>query len=178
MENKEKRINALVGRILALYRSDDRAKMAQLRRAAQLDHQPSALIAALPVIGPQLARLTDDELADFILVASLFALHPHENGGGNFGNSFRRVDQDSRSGPSIEKRFQVLLDTDRGGLRRQLHDMVSLTRARGVSINWFQLLTDVLDWSSPDREVQFRWAKSFYTGAPNGSQNKMKEELT
>ena len=156
----QQKINKFIGRLMAFHRSDDRASMAKLRQAAP--RLPESVGEVLVVIGDQMSGLTDGEIVDFSMVATFFALHPHENGYGNFGTSFRKVFQHEKSGDSIKRRFEVLCASDRDRLHIHLYNAISLARARGVKINWFQLMTDVIEWSAEDRHVQYEWMKDFF----------------
>ena len=173
----QERTNKFVGRLMALYRSDNRAALAKLRRAAP--RLPLSTGEVLAVVGDQMAGLNDAEIADLSLVAALFALHPHENGHGSFGLSFRRVwlHPKSNGSDSTKRRFEVLCDADRERLPTHLYGAISLARARGVSVNWFQLATDIPNWSSSDRSVQLRWLKDFFVPPKQSEYSEQKEIL-
>lgn len=64
---------------------------------------------------------------------------------------------------SIERRFIVLLDADDEQLTHQLRQVVALLRAEeGISIDWAELLRDLLFWNHDERRVQMNWARAFY----------------
>jgi CRISPR system Cascade subunit CasB len=135
----------------------------------------------------ELAWFGPDQEKDAFLVASLFALHPHSPPGGdrdagrarwtqNLGNSLSwlvvGLNRYQRSAPSsthraahpgIERRFVALLAADRGDLLRQ----------HAIPVNWLQLLRDLGAWERPDRDVQRRWARSFW-----GSTMSLPEDRT
>jgi CRISPR system Cascade subunit CasB len=48
---------------------------------------------------------------------------------------------------------------------------VGLLRQHDVPVNWLQLLRDLGDWEHPDREVQRRWARSFWGGSATAPLN-------
>jgi CRISPR system Cascade subunit CasB len=55
-----------------------------------------------------------------------------------------------------------LLDADEDELPWRLRQIVSLTTASGIALDWPQLLKDLLGWDHPDRYVQRRWAREYW----------------
>lgn len=105
---------------------------------------------------------------DYFLIATLFPLVVHRADTGNLGETLRRV-RSMRGGTSgqlnsLDRRVQTLLDSDREQLPFRLRQAVRLIAAHreSVSINWVQLLRDVLIWER--RSAQLRWAESYYVG--------------
>jgi len=69
--------------------------------------------------------------------------------------------------PGVERRFVTLLAADRQDIDHQLRAVVGLLRQHDVTVNWLQLLRDLGGWARPDRDVQRRWARSFWgSGSP------------
>ena len=64
--------------------------------------------------------------------------------------------------PGVERRFASLLSADREDIDHQLRAVVVLLRQHDVPVNWLQLLRDLGGWARPDRDVQRRWARSFW----------------
>ena len=67
--------------------------------------------------------------------------------------------------PGVERRFATLLAADREDIDHQLRAVVGLLRQHDVPVNWLQLLRDLGGWARPDRDVQRRWARSFWGSA-------------
>ncbi len=96
----------------------------------------------------------------FFLVATLFPLA--DNGEiQNFGHSLKRA-RDSQNARGMDRRFEVLLDADKYQLPFHLRQSVRLLHSRRISINWTQLLKDLLGWSHADKYVQKRWARDYF----------------
>jgi CRISPR type I-E-associated protein CasB/Cse2 len=109
------------------------------------------------------------------LVASLFAL---ANSGrdvilreeGNFGRSMlllkhavvRPESVDDGRNP-VDRRFIALLNAPWEDLPVHLRSVVSQLRAKDIGVNWHRLLEDLLFWTLPDRDVQRRWARRFWS---------------
>ena len=109
------------------------------------------------------------------LVASLLAQYKSlviKAGGhrseGNFGLTWKRAIAGTDS-ESIRRRFHILLDADYdswtgdGDLPYRLRQMVRYAANKGVGIDWPTLLTDLKFWGHPEKRVQKRWARSFFT---------------
>lgn len=87
---------------------------------------------------------------------------------GDFGKTWKAAIMGSSS-ESIGRRFNVLLDSDfdsqtgDGDLPYRLRQMVRYAVSKGVGVDWPQLLVDLKWWSHPEKPVQKRWARSFYS---------------
>lgn len=156
----------LVDSLIRLRARDDRAALAALRRAATAD--PGALADAFPYVLPWVpdrARQTRSE-DSYFLVATLFAIHPEQGGGGNFGASMWRVATDGggEPSPSADLRFRRILEAAREDLTTHLRQSVRLAASRTISvpIDYHRLLSDLLQWDHPDRWVQRAWARSYW----------------
>ena len=96
----------------------------------------------------------------YFLVATLFPLTSASQER-DFGATLSRMRGDhNRAG--LDRRVEALLDADEAQLRFRLRQMVRLTHANRVGVNWEPLLHDVLDWTRVDRRVQKRWAMSYF----------------
>lgn len=136
-------------------REDTRA-LAELRRG--LRDKPGMNLQAARYVYPWLPKnLPEDRVKDAFLVAGLFALHPRNGEGKNFGATLRRI-----NGSAIEQRFLALLDSDKETLPDKLSHLVPLLKSKKISIDWIQLLKDLGWWEHPDKWVQQKWAKGFY----------------
>jgi CRISPR system Cascade subunit CasB len=144
---------------------DNRAALAQLRRglgkdvggAVERDKWVFRCPGGVPI-----------EIEDNCgLIASLFALwHQGSNSrlqstAKNLGGSFRALHQGTGS-ESVEKRFVSLVNADRNDLKDHLRHAVSLLKAKGIPIDWGQLLRDLRKWDRAERTVQRNWSRDFW----------------
>lgn len=168
-------MSELVNDLLALVAREDRATLAALRRG--LGKQPGTAGEMFPFVIPRLPPLNGGGRPDggwpwshacCFIVATLFASHPENLEHGerwqrNFGASVRRLKSavgEGAQGP--ERRFVALLNAEVEDVDDYLRPMVGLLRAHAIPVDWEQLLTDLVNWGSPSRWVQTRWAKSFW----------------
>ena len=150
----------------SLATAEDRAALARLRRG--LGKAPASVYEVYPIVQPWLPvdlPRWDQEAA--YLIASLFAAHPYTGGRGSLGRAFTELAQARkarrRDSDSLEKRFVALLNSHRDDLPEHLRHAVSLLAAEPVALDWRQLLDDVRHWSHPDRFVQRRWARDYWS---------------
>lgn len=146
----------------------NRAALAALRRG--LGKRPGEAPEMFPVLIPLLPqgrlRQRDEECA--YTVAALFAMHPASWDGAedgrrrrNLGASLRRL-RDAADSDGPERRMVALLNSDGADLPEHLRGIVALLRGKDVPIDWTQLTYDLLAWNLAGREVQRRWASSFW----------------
>jgi CRISPR system Cascade subunit CasB len=157
----------LIFHLRQLAQREDRGALAVLRRG--LRHPPGATPALYPHVVPYIPEADNRTGRDwpYFLVGSLFALHPVESGAaGDLGWTFRQMSDN----PSSEHRFQALLDAHVDELHVHVRHAVSLARSakRSVSVDYALLLGHLRHWTHPDRWVQRRWARSYWSpaGAP------------
>jgi CRISPR system Cascade subunit CasB len=64
----------------------------------------------------------------------------------------------------MDKRFEVLLDADRGQLPYRLRQAVKFLKSgeQKIGVNWEQLLKDLLQWQHPSRFIQKQWAREYF----------------
>ena len=96
----------------------------------------------------------------YFLIATLFPLTTEGNDR-DFGTTLSRM-RNPANQAGLDRRFEALLDADEGQLPFRLRQLVRLTHAHRVGVNWEQLLDDVLAWSWETRPVQKRWAMSYF----------------
>ena len=131
------------------HRTTDRGAMADLRCAVS----PARLHRAWPL----LARVGGIGDRSVETVAGLFAYHPEETDKGNLGSTCRRL---AAENSSFEGRFQRLLSCgDPAEVCDRLRPVVLAARAKGVKINYEQLLVDLRYWGD---KVKARWAREFW----------------
>jgi len=147
----------LVRRVASL----DRAGKAVLRQS--LSFPPGTWPRAFPLVEPFVATLPPSRRATAYLVAGLMAWsRSDEAGKGDLGAACAQLHAATESG-SIERRFLALLEADRDALSHHLRQIVALLASRGITPSWSQLLSDLNWWDDPDRRVQQRWARSYYS---------------
>ncbi len=103
---------------------------------------------------------------DYFLVATLYPLAVGSVRHRNLGATLRAARSDA-NGKGIDRRIEALLDADSEQLRFRLRQAVRFAQSNRVTVNWPQLLRDVLRWDHPDRFVQRSWAESYF--APTAS---------
>lgn len=100
---------------------------------------------------------------------------------GNFGQTWKRAIAGNDS-KTIKRRFHILLDaeydpwTGEGDLPYRLRQMVRYAASKSVGVDWTILLTDLKFWNNPEKRVQKRWARSFYTTEQPNDPSSSSEE--
>lgn len=101
----------------------------------------------------------------YFLVATLFPLCESADwdGGGprDLGATLKRARSDN-NGNGLDRRMEALLEADSDQLRFRLRQAIRFARSTRVSVDWYQLLRDVLRWDHPNKYVQRRWAESYF----------------
>ncbi|MCE1190380.1 MAG: type I-E CRISPR-associated protein Cse2/CasB [Ignavibacteria bacterium] len=154
MENKEI-INPFISHLLSL--RDHTAAMAAFRRG--LAHPPGEYIPQFEFLANFLSEGRND--MPYFIISSLFALHPENTVKGNLGDAFRKLE----ASPATEERFKALLQCRASELPVLLRGAVSLLAAKSIPINYTELLSAVKKWEQDNKNVQKKWAISFW--APN-----------
>lgn len=172
----KQKVNAFIGALDNLLKrmengdSDARATLAKLKRG--IGKKPGTCIEMFPFVIPKIDGIQNEKTQNaFFMVASLFAIHQipekidneenEQKSWSNFGDTFRKVAIKSDS-ESIEKRFVALLNSHYDELFKHLRHAVSLAKSKEISINYTNLLWDIIKWDSEDQKVQKKWAKSFW----------------
>jgi CRISPR system Cascade subunit CasB len=106
------------------------------------------------------AGVPEREEETYFLVATLYPL-VDAGGEGNLGGALRRA-RNPQNAKGIDRRFEILLDSDAAQLRFRLRQSVHLLQSVRQPVDWTTLLNDLLYWEHPDRSVQKRWARSFF----------------
>jgi CRISPR system Cascade subunit CasB len=96
----------------------------------------------------------------YFLIATLYPL-ADAGASGNLGSALRRA-SDQGSVKGINRRFEILIDSDSSQLPFRLRQAVRFLNSKEVAVNWTQMLEDVLHWNHPSRYVQKQWARSFF----------------
>jgi len=137
----------------------DPGAKAALRRS--LAFPPGTWPGGFPYVEPWVSRSSRWERQVTYLVAGLQAQSRTEGGYGNLGEAIRRL-SDATDSRSIEARFLALLDADGEQLPHRLRQMTTLLSSHDIAPDWGRLRRDLVWWRTPDRDVQQRWARSFY----------------
>ena len=95
----------------------------------------------------------------YYLTATLFGAFPEHKKGRSMGTAFRPL---RRKSESMDARFVALLNAHPDDLSDHLRHSVNLLKANEQPLDWYLLLEDLLQWDSPDRHIQLRWARDFY----------------
>ncbi|MDI9546903.1 MAG: type I-E CRISPR-associated protein Cse2/CasB [Chloroflexota bacterium] len=123
---------------------------AALRRLAR--GHPTGLAVAYRLMPGTVPRWAEE---DYLTVALLYGSHPHHDPDvGDLGSVCRQA-------KLRDQRFEILLAAEPEQLRERLRTVVGMVGS--LSVNYVQLLKDIRQWDHPDRFVQRRWARSFWT---------------
>ena len=149
-----------------LERQNDRGVMAELRRSLGRDTEYRAW--------KHLARWCDltriDQRLAYGAVAGAFAAHPCNAETGNLGDTMRAIALGSAPDggdplASFEGRFRRLLTCDSvAELAERVGSVARAAKQREITINYCQLLQDLLDFRWPDarEHAKLRWAYAFW----------------
>jgi len=159
--NRTSKVKEFVGRLERLVEEEDRATLAQLRRS--LAFEPGTYVYAFPFVERFTVGLSTERRKLYFLIAGLFALHPENNKNPreDLGRTLKRLYEQDKS-PSTERRVLVLLEADDEQLAQHLRQLVSLLKAKGLAVNWEQLLQGLINRQYDPEETKRRWAQSFY----------------
>jgi CRISPR system Cascade subunit CasB len=162
----------------------DTGELARLRRACgardPVEGRCPWLVGLIHgAAGESVAFLTASLLAQYKTAVIRTGRHRIE---GNFGITWKRAIARTAS-DSIKRRFHILLEseydprTGEGDLPYRLRQMVRYAAAKGVGVNWPALLTDLKFWNQPEKRVQKRWARSFFSiERPDDAQPSQEEK--
>lgn len=97
----------------------------------------------------------------YFLVATLFPLAETSKKDGNLGHSLSLARHDKYA-QGLDRRVEVLLDADKKQLPFRLRQAIRFLESQRVTVNWPQLLKDLLAWDHPKRYVQESWARAYF----------------
>ncbi len=101
------------------------------------------------------------DVETYFLVATLYPLCDG-GGSGDFGTSLKRA-RDPKNNKGLDRRVEILLDSEAAQLSFHLRQTVHFLHSKRVRISWGSLLEDLIQWTHPDRYIQQRWARSYFT---------------
>lgn len=166
---------AFIHFLLSVAQRQDRGVLADLR--ADLSGHSSGRVRSCRHVVPYLAEWEQPDDQWYYVVGGLFAFHPlHTNEKDNFGASLRKLRKETQS-DSLDKHFLALLDADAEDAPKHLRSLVGQLASKPIPVNWYQLLNDLCFWSASTREVQKRWARSYYrANAPQTNETEESEQ--
>lgn len=153
------RLNSLLDSGNRHVAADARRQLALLRRSAR-DGTAEAGAYAFVFAGDPPER----EQEIWLLVAGLYALHPHADRARNrsLGAAMRLL---VRERPSAQRRFTQLLSLDYPAMPYHLRQLVRLLESGGIALDHHLLLGDLVEiQAGRDRahRARLRWARDFH----------------
>jgi len=130
---------------------NDRGAMADLRCVLS----PAKMSRAWPLLAP-IGGIGNPRIET---VAGLYAYHPDEAKAGNMGTTCRTLQAGHNS---FEGRFRRLLACDRDEICERLRPIILAAKAKGVGINYEELLVDLYRWGT---NVKAKWAREYWRAA-------------
>ena len=80
---------------------------------------------------------------------------------GNLGDALCQVTR-CQVRPGLDRRVEVLLDANQEQLPFRLRQAIRFLYSKRGTVNWPQLLQDLLAWDHPKRYVQENWARAYF----------------
>lgn len=136
---------------------EDKAALSALRRG--IAFQPGEFPPQFKYVVPWL--YTKENEFQFFLTASLYGIHPESTSEGNFGDSFRKL-KTLKETESIDLRFNAILQSHLEDIPYLLRNGVSLLASEGIAVNYLGLLSDLIRWDEPRKEIQKKWARGYW----------------
>jgi len=161
MQDVDEKIKEFLSKLAGL----DAGAKARLKRDAGKELAEAHSIGLFYRLLPYGLSASHEEI--YFLVATLYPL-VDKGDGQNFGTSLRILRQSKKRWReptnSMDKRFEVLLDADKGQLPYRLRQAVKFLKSgkQKIGVNWEQLLKDLLRWQHPSRFVQKQWAREYF----------------
>lgn len=136
----------------------DAGDKAKLKRDAGKTIAEAQSIGLFYRLLPYGLNATQEEV--YFLVATLYPL-ADGGGKGNLGAMLHRA-RDPKNHKGLDRRIEILLDTDAKQLPFRLRQAVRFLKSNRVKVNWQQLLQDLLRWNYSGRTVQKQWARAYF----------------
>jgi CRISPR type I-E-associated protein CasB/Cse2 len=164
--------NAHVAKFITNLHALDAGEKARLKRDAGKDLSEARSLGLFYRLLP-FGTPAEKESAYF-LAATLFPL-ADSGQSGCLGDALRRVrDPDPKKNKGLDRRIEILLDSDAAQLAFRLRQAVRFLKSNRIPINWQELTEDVLNWNSPYRTVQKKWARAYFK-LPTPPDDKVEE---
>ncbi len=175
MSDKET-VSRFVGRLEEL----DVGGRARLRRNAgtSLSEARNAMSLFFRLLPPNVAEYHHET---YFMIATLFPLCESMGTGAeagrtrNLGATLRSARNDN-NGSGLDRRMEALLESDPEQLRFRLRQAIRLARSARLTVDWAQLLRDVLLWDHPDKFVQRRWAEAYFGDESHSTQRDASQQ--
>lgn len=161
MQDTDEKIKEFLGNLAAL----DAGGRAKLKRDAGKELAEAHSIGLFYRLLPYGLSSAQEEM--YFLAATLYPLAKNSDAK-NFGTSLKTLRQGKkqRQEPtkSMDKRFEVLLDSDKEQLPYRLRQAVKFLNSgeQKIGVNWAQLLKHLLGWQHSSRYVQKEWAREYF----------------
>jgi CRISPR system Cascade subunit CasB len=150
---------SLIDYLMSLAERDTGA-IAALSRS--LMFEPGTYPPVFRVIEPLAGELSEEERRRAYLISGLWSRYGRRyiGNGQSLASAMKNL---ARQSDSVAARFSVLLDADMDELAHRLRQAVALIGGSGLAIDWSALYDDLKWWNHPDKNVQQRWARQFYS---------------
>lgn len=163
----EETAKKLVERIRALKESD-RGRFAALKRNTGNSLAESRGCFWFYEFVPPWIEENNRLLETTFLVATLIP-HNRYTAEDSLPKALKRIRPNSDQGKaSMDRRFGILLDAgytpgQDSELVFRLGQIIQLLESKRVGVNWSQLLVDLTNWNNPDKFIQKRWARAYFS---------------
>jgi len=96
----------------------------------------------------------------------------------NLGTTCRILGtEDENPTASWVLRFKAILDAEQDDIAHHLRSIISMAGSKNVAVNYAKLLTDLCNWSHPEKYVQTDMAREFWR-LPRQSNESATENAT
>lgn len=143
-----------------------KASLARLRRTfSDRSISPSALRETGQWFSK---KLYESDIKTMLIIAALFAINPNHADKTSLGLSLNllkqkiKVRNQTNETPSLDLRFQSILNSDAEDLPYRLRLIMLQLAAENIGIDWYRLLEDMIFWDHFSDQVKFKWAMDFY----------------
>jgi CRISPR system Cascade subunit CasB len=163
----EETAQKLVERITALKESD-RGRYAALKRNAGNPLEESRGCFWFYEFVPPWIQQEDRLLETAFLVATLIPINRYSSSD-SMPKALKRIRPGNEQGrDAMDRRFGILLDADfvpgkDNELAFRLRQIVKLLASKQVGINWASLMKDLSEWNFPNKRVQKKWARDYFS---------------
>jgi len=166
MLNSQEHKKEVIDRFITRLAKANNGATNSLRRFAgqQIEDAAPALTDFYQLVPPSTPLYLEKTM---FLVATLYKEDCSVSTGHSLGWYAGMAAREHHSTEMVEKRFEVLLDSDEDQLTYQLASFVNLILSMGAKIDYRKLIADLSWWNSEKRFVQRTWAREFYN--PNNT---------
>lgn len=153
---------SFIKNIVNHYESEKREAIAKLKQG--MAGQGALNLSSLEVIGKYMPKdLDEGEVKIYLLVASLYSIHPSHSEVKSYGRSLKMLRDSLSSGTdSLDERFTRLLNSELEDLQFQFRQFGTMLSAAEIPVDYAQMLSDLMDWAHPSRRTQIKWARDYF----------------